>query len=77
VEKKHMVNRKGMQMDPSVVRHSFVVRIWREKGCAGWRGWVQHTRTQESATVENLEALLAFVEQQAGKLTGTAPKNLK
>jgi hypothetical protein len=62
---------------PSVERQSFVVRIWREEGDAGWRGWVQHTRTQKSATVESLKALLDFVERQAGNLTGTAPKNLR
>lgn len=69
--------RKGdSQVDPTGTRHSFVVRIWREESNPGWRGWVQHTQTQESATISDLEALLAFMEQRAGKLTGAAHKDL-
>lgn len=51
-----------------VGRHSFVVRIWPEEGCAGWRGWVEHTRTGEATFVQELDELLAFVECRTGKL---------
>jgi hypothetical protein len=63
--------------DSVVARHSFVVRIWREEGSAGWRGWVQHTRSGESTTSQDLDELLAFVERRTGKLGGTMEKGLK
>ncbi len=53
----------------TVHRHSFVVRIWREQDSAGWRGWVQHAGTGESAYVRNLDELLAFIERRTGGLT--------
>jgi hypothetical protein len=56
---------------------SFVVRIWRQEGSPGWRGWVQHVRSGESVLVQNGEELLAFVEQRTGILTGTGRKGLK
>jgi len=51
-----------------VVRHAFVVRIWREDDQAEWRGWVQHAPTGESTYVQDVTALLDFIEQRAGKL---------
>jgi hypothetical protein len=60
-----------------VTRHSFVLRIWREKGGAGWRGWVQHSRSGESTASQDLNELLAFVECRAGRLNGTRDKRLK
>jgi hypothetical protein len=63
-----MVIRKATQDDSLVARHSFVVRIWREGGRAGWRGWVQHTRSGESAAVQDVNELLAFVERRTGTL---------
>ena len=72
-----MVNERETRKDSLGARHSFVVRIWREESHPAWRGWVQHTRTQESATVKDLEALLLFMEQRAGKLIGSAHKELK
>jgi len=50
-------------------RDSFVVRIWRERDQPGWQGWVQHAGTGESASVRELEDLLAFIEERAGRLT--------
>ena len=41
---------------------SFVLRIWRQKGQQGWRGWVQHSRTGESALVQGMAQLEAFIE---------------
>jgi hypothetical protein len=53
--------------------HSFVVRIWREvAGSADWRGWVQHAGTGEATYVRDLNELLAFIEQRAGRLAGPA-----
>jgi hypothetical protein len=49
-------------------RDSFVVRIWRKKNQPDWQGWVQHSRTGESAPVQNLDELLSFIERWAGKL---------
>jgi hypothetical protein len=65
------------QQDALVARNSFVVRIWREKGSAGWRGWVQHARTGESVPFQDLEKLLAFVEGRTGKLADRARQGLK
>lgn len=56
---------------------SFVVRIWREEGKAGWKGWVQHARSGESALVRQLDDLLAFIERHTGRLDTTAQKGLK
>jgi hypothetical protein len=60
-----------------IARHSFVVRIWREAGRAGWRGWVQHARTGESIPFEDVDKLLAFFEGQTGKLADRARQGLK
>ncbi len=56
---------------------SFLIRIWREEGQAGWKGWIQHTRSGESALVRELEELWAFIERRTGKLDTTARKGLK
>ena len=72
-----MVDRETAHNNSPDVRHSFVVRVWREKGIPGWRGWVQHTRSGESAPIQNLESLLAFIERRTGKLTSIVSKGLK
>ena len=58
-------------------RDSFVVRIWRKKGQSDWQGWVQHSRTGESAPVRNLDELLSFIERWAGKLMRAPRRGLK
>lgn len=63
--------------DSLAARHSFVVRIWREKGSVGWRGWVQHARTGESVPFEDLEKLQAFLEGRTGTLTDRARQRLR
>jgi hypothetical protein len=62
------MNESATHKDPSAARHSFVVRIWREESDAGWRGWVEHTRTGEASFVQELDELLAFIECRTGKL---------
>jgi hypothetical protein len=71
------MNEQAVRQDSLVARHSFVVRIWREEGSAGWRGWVQHTRSGESIASQDLNELLAFVERCTGKLNGTMEEKLK
>lgn len=63
-------------MGPVRGRHdSFVLRIWWEQAGASadgpftWRGWVQHVPSGEAAHVQDLAALLAFIEQRAGRLS--------
>ena len=63
--------------DPSVARHSFILRIWREEGSDGWRGWVQHTRSGESTVAQDLNELLTFVESRTGRLNGRVQQRLK
>jgi hypothetical protein len=58
-------------------RNSFIVRISREAEGGRWQGWVQHTRSGESCAVQTLEALWAFIEQQAGTLPFAPRKGLK
>lgn len=60
-----------------VQRDSFLVRIWREKGRAEWRGWVQHTRSGSSTPVRSRGELWAFMEQHSGKLPDSRRKGLK
>jgi hypothetical protein len=50
-------------------RDSFLLRVWREKGL-GWRGWVQHIDSQESAYFKYLADLLAFIQSRTGELEG-------
>jgi hypothetical protein len=77
------VSKRSMQQDPSAAeysvpsRSSFIVRISREGDGGGWQGWVQHTRSGESSAVQTLEALWAFIEQQAGTLPSASRKGLK
>jgi hypothetical protein len=75
-ERPHVIE-KATQEDSLVARHSFIVRIWREEGSAGWRGWVQHTGSGESVFVRELGQLLAFIERRTGKLSGAVQKRLK
>ena len=58
-------------------RDAFIVRIWREEGRPGWRGWVQNVRTGDSAPVQSLDELVAFIEGWTGKLTDPGRKGLK
>lgn len=46
-------------------RDVFIVRIWREGGVPSWQGWVQHTRSGESAGFRSLDELLVFIELRA------------
>jgi hypothetical protein len=77
------VSERAIQRDPSggghsiPARNSFIVRISREGDSGGWQGWVQHTQTGESSAVRTLEALWAFIEQQAGTLPCASRKGLK
>jgi hypothetical protein len=63
------MSKKTWRSNPSTGRHSFVLRIWREEGRPGWKGWVQHARTGESLFVRELGELLTFIEHRTGKLT--------
>jgi hypothetical protein len=49
--------------EESTQTDTFVLRIWRQRGQQGWRGWVQHTRTGESVAVQDMDQLVAFVER--------------
>ena len=77
------MNGQTVHQDPFVtqdsftVRHSFVVRLWREEGSSGWRGWVLHTRSGESTASQDLKELLAFVERRTGRLSGSMEKRLR
>jgi hypothetical protein len=55
-------------------RDSFVLRICREEGQPGWHGWIQHARSRDEAFCRNLDDLLRFIEQRAGRLNGPATK---
>ena len=63
-----MEDRPAARKDACSVRHSFVVRIWREVSVSGWRGWVQYACTGEAVFVRELPELLAFIEQRTGAL---------
>ena len=56
---------------------SFVLRIWRENDRAQWQGWIQHARTGESAFVQEMEGLLAFIENRTGTLTRARPEGIR
>ena len=58
-------------------QESFIVRIWREQDPPGWRGWVQHTRSGESAVVRSLDDLVAFFESRTGKLNERERQGLR
>ena len=53
-----------MTTPPSATRHSFIVRVWQEDEHPGWRGWVQHVRSGETAYIHNAKDLLVFMERQ-------------
>jgi hypothetical protein len=72
VEKVDMMNEETAQEGSLGARNSFVVRIWRDEGNASWRGWIQDTRSGESAAVCDLDDLLAFVERRTGALRSGA-----
>ena len=42
---------------------SFIVRVWREPGWSEWKGWVQHTRSGDSAVLQSLAELMPFMER--------------
>lgn len=56
---------------------SFVLRIWRQRDQQDWRGWVQHTRTGESAVVQDMDQLAAFIERHVRDETSDAHKRLR
>ncbi|MDX9953582.1 MAG: hypothetical protein RBT75_05780 [Anaerolineae bacterium] len=58
-------------------RDVFIVRIWREGSAPEWQGWVQHTRSGESAGFRNLNELLAFIEMRATVADLTEPQGLR
>ena len=58
-------------------RDSFLIRIWRERDQAHWRGWVQHIRTGDSTSIQDLDELQDFFERYSGKLTKLHHKGLK
>lgn len=62
---------------PAAFRESFILRIWREEGQPGWRGWVQHVHSGESALFQNLADLLAFVEQRIEASTARGSSTLR
>ena len=76
------MSERAARQDPSAAgplvptRNSFIVRISREGSSGGWQGWVQHTRSGESCAVHTLEALWAFIEQQANTLPFPSRKGL-
>ena len=47
-------------------RNSFVIRIWREPGRSGWKGWVQHTGSGQSTFFQHFCELQEFVERWVG-----------
>ena len=57
--------------------NSYIIRIWREEDKPGWKGWVQHARTGESAFIQRADEILAFIERYAGKLAESERKGLK
>jgi hypothetical protein len=58
-------------------RDSFLVRIWRDRGKPEWKGWVQHTRSGESALLHSRAELLAFLEHHTGELPDPPRKGLR
>ena len=64
-------------MPTSSKRNSFLLRVWWEEteanpdGKCLWRAWVQHIRSGEDIYVEEVEALLSFIERWAGRLRGS------
>lgn len=57
--------------------NSYIIRIWREEDKPGWKGWVQHARTGESAFIQRADEILAFIERHTGKLAEPPCQGLK
>lgn len=51
-------------------RESFVLRIWREKGRAGWRGWVQRVGSGDWERLSSPDDLISYIEKE----TSAAPR---
>jgi hypothetical protein len=60
-----------------VQQESFVVRVWREPDRPDWRGWVQHTRSGDSATLQSLGELIAFIESRTADPVKEEQRGLK
>lgn len=60
----HTASRRASQDGSTVVRHSFVVRLWREAGQYAWLGSVQHVGSGAEICVANLDELLTFIERR-------------
>jgi hypothetical protein len=58
-------------------RDTFIFRIWWDENKPGWTGQVQHVGSGETALVQSLDNLLAFIERRTGKLTNTGRKGLR
>ena len=58
-------------------RESFIVRIWWEQGQPEWRGWVQHICSGDSASLHNLQDLIAYLERWTSKATQDEKRGLK
>jgi hypothetical protein len=71
--------KKEIPEDSFFVRHSFVVRIWQDAyaGQSRWGCWVQHVRSGDSASVQSVDELMAFIKRRTGKLEGPGTKGLK
>ena len=67
MERDHTANGKTAQGDSLAVRHSFVVRMWREEGQYAWLGSVQHVGSGVEVCVASLDELLAFIERRIGR----------
>ena len=44
-------------------RESFIVRIWQEYGQSEWKGWVQHVCSGDSASLQDLQDLMSYLER--------------
>jgi len=59
--------------------HSFLLRIWHESDTENarqplfWRAQVQHVQSGDSCYVEELSALITFIENQTGELIDMPP----
>jgi hypothetical protein len=50
-------------IDNPAQRGSFIVRIWWEKGQPEWKGWVQHVCSGDSASLQDLQDLMSYLER--------------
>jgi hypothetical protein len=48
-------------------RESSVVRIWREEGQPEWKGRVQHVYSGDSASLQDLQDLVIYLEQRTAE----------